>query len=174
MKLEENYSKERTAPMPTPEETYRPTPEVQRVMDQLGGMLDKMGYVKKADLQIVQDRMILDTEHTRLGESYDGSDGRPKYNAASVEQYMRDNGIYQPEFAYKAMHEAELLDWYLKNSSSKKRAYTASPTPSSKAEENLITRETLAEMQAKGGAGWRNYYEKNRDKILTLMSQGKL
>jgi hypothetical protein len=173
-KYEIEKSRQRQAPIPDGTPAQKP-PEVQRAVEQLKGM----GFVHQDEFekekQSLQDRMVLNTEHQGLSDRYDGSDGRPKYVPEDVEQHMRDQGIYQPEVAYKAMHESELNDWFLKNAPSpKKGAYKAPPSAPSKKETQAISREKLTEMQAKGGVEWRNWYEKNREKILTLMAQGNL
>lgn len=141
-------------------------------------LLKGMGFVQKTDVKneidSLQSRLVLDTEHTHLEDKYDGSDGRPKYDRSEVEAYMRANGIYKPEVAYKDMNEQELIDWHLKESSSSKknRPYMTPPASPGKGDEGAITREKIAEMQGK--PIWREWYEKNRTKILSLMAEHKL
>jgi len=138
--------------------------------------LKKLGFARVEDLEKtkteVRDEMVLNTEHSRLVDVYSGSDGRPKYDRNEVEKYMRENGIYLPEVAYKAMHETELNDWLLKNASHKNKPYTAPPSAPTKGEEGAITREKIAEMQK--SPNFKQWYEANREKILKLMVQGSL
>lgn len=150
------------------------SPEVQRAVDRL----KELGFVHKEELDKrvseIQNRMVLDSEHTRLESQYTGEDGRPKYSKSNVEKFMREKGIFDAEVAYKTMNEMELLDWHVKQASRKEKAYSAPPAaPSSNAgNEQAITREKIAEwMKTREG---RARYEQNRDKILSLMAQGKL
>lgn len=141
--------------------------------------LKSLGFTQKAEVdaqvQAVRDRMALDTEHMRLSGEYDGADGRPAYNQTEIEKFMRDQGIYNPEVAYKAMHEAELLDWSMKkaNGNTRQKPYIEKPgSTQSNREDDTITREKLEEwMKTPEG---RIKYEQNRQKILSLMSEGKL
>jgi len=167
----ENSRVEKSTPIPRETSNQKP-PEVLRAISQLKNMgvsFDSDVDQKVAD---VQNRLTLNNEHGRLNETYNGSDGRPKYNSDEVEKYMRDNGVYQPEVAYKTMHEAELLDWNLKQSSQKPKSYTAPPTAPGSRGSQTITREKLAEMQDK--PNYKEWYNKNRDKILKLMAEDKL
>lgn len=164
---------ERKVPTPPPDRPV--TPEVQKAV----GALRDLKFVQEDDLnkkiQEIEDRLALNTAHLRLEGSYDGSDGRPKYEKSAVEGYMRQNGVYNPEVAYKAMHETELLDWALKKAegSTKKRPFVERPgSPGSNRDDNTITREKIAEA-LKTPAG-RDWYEQNRDKILELTAKGQL
>ncbi len=173
-KLDAKGEAERKVPVPTGAPDPQ-SPESQKLISQI----KNLGFVHtdKLDEKVrtMEDRMVLNTEHSRLTDEYSGSDGRPKYDGKAVESYMRENGIYQPEIAYKAMHEKELLDWHMKVAPTQKsKAYSAPPAAPSKAGDGTITREKMSEMQAKGGEVWRAWYEKNRKKILSLMSQDKL
>lgn len=170
-KLEKKEEDERKTPMPPTE----PTPQDPKVLKAVES-LKKLGFVHKDELETrirsVEDRMVLDTEHDTLERTYTGQDGRPKYNRADVERYMRDKGIYTPEVAYKAMHEAELLDWHVRASQKKTRPYSAPSGPSRPTDDKSITRAKIAEMQ--GSPRWKEWYEENRKEILELMSKGEL
>jgi len=161
-----------TAPPLAPKEP--PAPQVVRAIDQLKGM----GFVHKDELdnrvRSLENQMVISAEHSRLMDTYGGSDGRPKYDPTDVEKYMREKDIYQPEIAYKAMHEAELLDWNIKQSSTTQtqKTYTAPPTSPGGRGSQVITRDKIKEMQS--SPEWRSWYEKNREKILTLMAERKL
>ena len=150
-------------------------PEVEKARDYLKSQL---GVVTKDDLEQrlkdLEDRQILLGEHGRLESHYDGSDGRPRYDRTGVEEYMRKNAVYNPEVAYKALHETELFDWGLKKSEDKKKQppYVEKRGQAVNQEDNTITREKIAEwMKTSEG---RLKYEQNRDKILKLMQQGAL
>lgn len=164
--------KQRMTPMPP---TDQPDPKVQEAVSQL----KKLGFTTKDELagmkQTIQDEWLLNAEHQRLAESYSGSDGRPKYDSTTVEEYMRKNGIYSPEIAYKALHESELLDWHLKQAGTPgatNQPYTTPAAPSGNRDSNVITRELIQEKMK--SPDWRQWYEENREKILSLAQQGAL
>ena len=49
-----------------------------------------------------------------LEKNYNGSDGRPKFVAQEMIEYMQETGIRNPEAAYKVKFEKELTDWQQK------------------------------------------------------------
>lgn len=172
-KLEAKGTEETRTPMPSTE--AKVTPEVQRAIEQL----KNLGFVSKDELEekirTVEDRSVLNSEHIRLSNAYSGSDGRPKYDKGEIEKFMRNRSVYDPEIAYYELHRAELLDWELKKADEKKKKqpYVESRGQSSgESDGNTITREKIAEwMKTPEG---RIKYERNRDKILTLLQQGQL
>lgn len=46
-----------------------------------------------------------------LGGKYNGEDGRPKFDRDEIFTYMQDNGIKNPELAYKMKYEPQLDSW---------------------------------------------------------------
>jgi hypothetical protein len=142
--------------------------------------LKSLGFSPTEDvdtkIQQIEDRMTLNNEHMRLMSEYDGADGRPRYDRNKVESFMRDHAVYDPEVAYKALYEAELLDWSIKKGQSerKQRPYIERGGGSSRnaVEDNTITREKIDEwMKTPEG---RAKYEQNREKILDMMTKGQL
>lgn len=162
-------------PPPTPAPKVDPeNPELKRVME----LVRDLGFVQKDDLkaemQTLRDITALNNEHNRLEGSYDGSDGRPRYNRTEVEKFMRERGVYDPEIAYEQIHKGELLDYTIKQAEEKRRQpYVTKPNTTANArEDSTITREMIAEwMKTPEG---RIKYERNRDKILSLMRNGQL
>lgn len=63
--------------------------------------------------QYLQERQAekLLEEATSLETKYDGTDGRPKFSAEEILNYMRDTGIRSPEKAYKDKYESEIDAW---------------------------------------------------------------
>lgn len=166
-----------TVPTPPAGDDPTSTPEAQKVIKQL----ETLGFTRKTDVEkeirVIEDRMTLNAEHLKLGTEYDGSDGRPKYDKAKIEGYMRDKGVYDPEVAYKAMNEAELLDWHLKkaDAGSKKKPYIEKPGGSgvNRTSDNQITKEKLQEVAQNPTPANRAWYERNRNKILQMHSEGQ-
>lgn len=154
------------------------TPEAQKAL----AYLESIGVPTERKLQeqikAVEDRLLLDNEHSRLVNAFDGSDGRPRYDKTRTEQYMRDNGVFNPEAAYKLMHESELLDWQMKKANGGKtnrpfveRAGGGGVNRSSQSE---ITREKLQDVAANPTPSNRAWYERNRTKILDMLANGQV
>lgn len=163
-------------PVPTPLPSIPQSPDVQKAIDFLkkeGKFIDAQELESR--LKGVQDRMYLDSEHIRLETKLHGEDGKPKYDRAKVEEFMRQRGIYDAETAYEKLYRTELLDWEIKKfeTDRKKKPYIAQTksTAGSEAEEQTITREKVAEW-IKTPEG-RLRYEHNRSKILQLLAEGK-
>lgn len=164
-------------PMP-PAGSPESTPEAKKVIEQL----EALGFTRKGavdeKIKQIESKIELNSEHTKLGNEYDGSDGRPKYEKTKVESYMRDHAVYDPEVAYKAMNEAELLDWHLKKADAgqKRRPYVEKPGGSgvTRTTDNQITREKVQEVANNPTPANREWYERNRNKILQMMAEGQL
>lgn len=152
------------------------TPELQRARD----FLKNLGYAPaseiketvKDEIQGMEARMILDSEKMRLESSYNGSDGRPKYDHESVMKHARQTGIYNPEAAYKNLYEAELLDWAIKNAQGSGSTFVEKPTSSAAPETGQLTRESIARILSTPEG--RKWYDENRLKILSALSKGEL
>lgn len=152
------------------------TPEYARAKDFLKSLgfapTDEIKETVKSEIQDMEARMILDSEKSRLERTFDGSDGRPKYDHEKVMQHARATGIYNPEAAYENLFKAELMDWAIKNSQNTGSTFTEKPTSSAAPETGQLTRESLARILATPeGKKW---YAANRDKVLAALSKGEL
>lgn len=125
------------------------------------------GVVTKEDLQFLQNRLILDREHDRLKDKFDGSDGRPKYVPEEVEDYARTHYFGgNLEAAFWEMYRDEMVDAEVKKRTAK-TTYTEKPTTSVKVGEQPLTLASLKERLSKpDGAEW---WAKNREKIEPLL-----
>lgn len=162
-------------PVPTPPTTAAITPEVQRAVDHLKGIGKFVTEDElKKTIQTIEDRNNLNAEHIRLVQEHDGSDGRPKYDKQKVEEYMRERAVYDPKVAYEALHRDELVEWEIRKAEEqrKKKPYVEKRGGStSENDENAITLEKIQDsMKTPSGREW---YERNRTKILSLLAQGK-
>jgi len=65
-------------------------------------------------------------QETRKGleKAYDGSDGKPKFVYAEVLKHGKENGIFNLEKAYKDLFYDELLEWSIKDRTTRKRPST--------------------------------------------------
>lgn len=91
----------------------------QVIKQQLDKYLSDMGYVKKEVLEEKEADRKLEESIKSLSQKYDGKDGRPKFDREKALQYAADNLIGNLEVAYKQMHEAELLDYAIKQATGK-------------------------------------------------------
>ena len=100
----------------TPETPSNPQEEV--VKEQLKKYLGELGYVSKAEIEAQEkqkeDDRALQQTIKDLSTKYHGKDGRPKFDKNKVLEFASQNLIGNLEMAYKQMHEAELLDFALK------------------------------------------------------------
>lgn len=94
--------------------TEQPFNQEQVIKQQLDKYLSDMGYVKKEVLEEKEADRKLEESIKSLSQKYDGKDGRPKFDREKALQYAADNLIGNLEVAYKQMHEAELLDYAIK------------------------------------------------------------
>jgi hypothetical protein len=175
-KLDKIGSTQPSAPVPGAQPAPL-TPELQRAKEQIRtlGYVDEDTLEKK--IRQMEDRILLDTEHGRMETTYTGSDGRPKYDRAEVERFMRSKGVYNPEIAYEQLYKAELFDWNLKQAQKNKPATPRSDSGQAKGAEQkggtqTITRELIRDKMST--PEWRTFYESNREKILSLMQKGQL
>lgn len=56
-----------------------------------------------------------------LGKELNGEDGRPRFDQERVVEFMRNNGVSDPEVAYKIMNEKELDTWKANQLQAQKR-----------------------------------------------------
>lgn len=122
--------------------------------DQVIQAARKYGLMTQEDVrafyaeQKAADKLLDEVE--KLEGSYNGSDGRPKFDKIDILTYMRDNGINNPETAYKVKFEKELDDWREKKISSAAKTNivtnTATQTGSKQPEDVKPTRDNLEQL----------------------------
>lgn len=174
--LERQVAEAKTAPAPTP---AKPQPELDEEAQKAAAYLKKLGFVQAEDLkkerEVLESRQALNLEHARLEGTFTGADGRPKYDRAKIEDFMRSRGIYDPEAAYTVMHKDELIEFEIKKATNQKpKPFVARPGSSGGTQggSDTITREMIADwLKTPDG---RAKYEQNRPKILKMMASGQL
>lgn len=157
---------------------FVPNPEAQKA----AAILRQMGVVFEDNLdereKLMRDRLSLNDNHSRYESTFDGSDGRPKYDRQRIEKFMVDKQVFDPEAAYKLMYENELTDWAIKKageSMKQKPNVIRSTTGGSQDTSNTITIEKIREvMNNPTDPKKRAWYERNYDKIKDLMAKGLL
>jgi len=142
------------------------TPEQREAIENLR----KFGIVTKDDLQAIKDQSVLDNEYARLEAMYSGVRGEPMFDRVEVEDHMRKTGIYNPEKAFEDLYRDELYDQRAKGSAPDSREpYSARPSASTASRTEPLTIDNLRErLRQPDGQVW---WDKNRERILPLMSQ---
>lgn len=105
------------------EAQLKQTAPVDQQTEAVKQQLKSLGFLTQDE---VEARMRQEREDARverelssLETTYSGKDGRPKFNRSKVLEYALEHGIPNPEVAYKVMHEKELIDWHIKQASTK-------------------------------------------------------
>lgn len=163
-----------TTPQPVPGKKTL-TPEMEKAAESIGNLGFQNEDAVNKKIQQLEDRLLLETEHGRLETSFDGSDGRPKYDRKVVEKFMREKAVYNPQIAYESLYKKELTDFDVKQAQDGKTATPDSQSPSGQRQQqggDVLTREVIKEKMTT--PEWREFYDKNREKILTLMQKGQL
>lgn len=92
-------------------------------LDQVKKVLNDLGYVTKEDVdaEIKRERedARLNLELSRLETQYNGKDGLPKFNRQQVVDYAIQNGITNPEVAYRQMNFDKIVDQRIKAAAGK-------------------------------------------------------
>lgn len=83
-----------------------------------------------------------------LAKEYDGKDGRPAFQLDKMAEFMNQQGIADPEIAYKIKYESELDSWREKKLNDGKKAGLVTETKSTpgtkQPEPKKITRDNLS------------------------------
>ena len=99
------------------------TPEIEQAKQALA----QLGYKPESELRAEMQQMLaqerqnqrVEQQLTQLEKSYDGKDGRPKFDRTEVVNYALSKGFADPEAAYEAMHRKEIIDWHIKQAIAK-------------------------------------------------------
>lgn len=105
------------------EGAFKPQVQADPIRQEADAALREMGYARIEDVQqmvqsiIEQKEMIRDfgSKIETLSAKYDGTKGEPKFVPEEVAKFMDDEGIKDPEKAYKLMHEDALADLKIKS-----------------------------------------------------------
>ncbi len=85
---------------------------------------EKLNRIQTTKEQILREDLEFQKTIESLEAKYDGTDGRPKFDKVSVLKHGMDNKLFNPEKAYKDLHEKELDEWKAKRLTEKKRPTT--------------------------------------------------
>lgn len=129
-----------------------PNPQEEIVKQQLDKYLKDMGYVNKAELEQKEADQQLQNNIKALSEKYDGKDGRPKFDKSKAIEYAQKHLIGDLEIAYKQMHEAELIDFAIKQAMGKTKAVKTETSDGSGSADFGTSSSDLMNAAAKGDA----------------------
>jgi len=124
--------------------------EEQAQLQQAKKTLDELGYVSKDAVNeivrnaLAEDRVYreLDTKVQQLSKEWDGTNGKPKFVTEEVIEYGNNVGVYDPEAAFKLMHEKELAEYWSKRAKSGlKTERQGKPVQNVGADENALMEE---------------------------------
>jgi hypothetical protein len=132
------------------EETKVVDPQEQVVKTQLDKYLKEMGYVSKEDLARQDADKALQDQVKNLQSKYDGKDGKPKFKYEDVLDYAEQNLIGNLEIAYKQKHEAELMDFAIKQALGKTKGVKSEVSDGSGSQEVGTTQGDLKEAALSG------------------------
>jgi len=94
-------------------------PQIEQVKQQL----HDLGFVSKDEVQQTlrqqQENTRVEQQLTKLEAQYDGKDGRPKFDRKAVVEFALSQGIGNPEYAYKSLHEKDLTNWSIQQAIAK-------------------------------------------------------
>ena len=101
------------------------TPDLDDQSKAVKEQLRSMGFItreeQEAELKRREQDNRVQAELSRLETTYDGKDGRPKFDRQDIIDYALEKQIGDLEAAYKAKHWESLVDWHIKAASSKTR-----------------------------------------------------
>jgi hypothetical protein len=113
--------------MQQPQAPQAPQAPVNPEEAQVRQALSQLGYKSadeiRAEMQqtLAQERQNIRVEQqlTGLESKYNGTNGQPKFDRQEVVKFALEKGIGDPEVAYKALKERELMDWHIKQAIAK-------------------------------------------------------
>jgi len=76
--------------------------------------LRKLGFVHREEQTQKEEDSILENNLQKLTESYDGRDGKPRFDRERVLEFCIQNGIASPEYGYKLMNYDALKEFDLR------------------------------------------------------------
>ncbi len=147
----EMRAKELEAKLAKVEQSTQPSdPQSQAVKEQLR----QMGFItreeQEAELKRRDEDSRVQSELSRLESTFDGKDGRPKFDRQEIIDFALEKQIGDLEAAYWAKHREELIDWYIKTASSKTKGVKTEASDGSGSSEAGTTDSDLKDAIGKG------------------------
>ena len=144
-------------------------PYYKNQQEQLSNQLKGMGFVTKEQQEAELKRRDEDTQVQReldkLESVYSGADGRPKFEKEKVLDYALAKQIGDLEAAYKILNEKKLIDWQIKQASSKSKGFKTETSTGTGSQEAGTTEKDLKDAINKGDKNALHSYLKRRAKV---------
>ena len=144
-------------------------PAYQAQAQQLTNQLKDMGFVTKAEQEAELERRDEDTQVQReldsLESKYSGTDGRPKFVKQKVLDFALEKQIGDLEAAYKILNEKKLINWQIKQASSKTKGFKTETSTGTGSTEAGTTEKDLKDAIDKGDKSALQTYLKRRMKV---------
>ncbi len=110
----------------------------------------ELGFVSKEDLARQDADKALQDQVKTLQSKYDGKDGRPKFKYDDVLDYAEKNLIGNLEIAYQQKHQAEIIDFAVKQALGKTKGVKSEVSDGSGSQEVGTTQGDLREAALSG------------------------
>lgn len=148
--------------------------ELEIAVERLAPILQKRGFITAQQKEDEDRAAQYAKDLENLSQKYDGKDGRPTFDPTEVANHAKKQGIFNLEAAYRDLHWKELIDFEKKQSTTEdvETERPNSPSQSKPNERVKLTQDFLKDrLSQPDGKEW---YEKNRDKIMSALSKGQL
>lgn len=132
------------------DDTRDTNPQENQVKQQLDKYLKELGYVSRQELEQKEADKQLEGTLKSLSSKYNGKDGRPKFDKTKVLRYAADHMIGDLEVAYESMHNAELIDWHVKQALGKTKGIKSETSDGSGSSQVGTSQDDLKEAAARG------------------------
>jgi len=144
-------------------------PYLQAQKQQLAEQLKGMGFVTKGEQEAELKRRDEDAQVQReldgLESKYSGGDGRPKFKREDVLDFALNKQIGDLESAYKILNEKRLIDWQIKQASSKSKGFKTETSTGTGSTEAGTTEKDLKDAAGKGDKSALHAYLKRRAQV---------
>lgn len=133
--------------------------------------ITQLGIATKDDMQKqveeLQNRLYVDNLHMRMESEVNSKKDLPAYDREEIEDYMRENQIWNPKTAYRELYHDEIVAHEAQKLTSKKKdSPRTAQTRSRIGGTQPWTRESLQErLNRPDGLQW---FAQNREKILKM------
>lgn len=147
----EQRAKELEARLAQVEKSTKPAdPQSEAVKEQLR----QMGFItreeQEAELRRRDEDARVQADLSRLEKEFDGKDGRPKFDRQEIIDFALERQIGDLEAAFWAKHKEDLIDWHIKQASSKTRGIRTEASDGSGSSEAGVTDTDLKDAIGKG------------------------
>jgi hypothetical protein len=132
----------------------QPQPEVDPNTELVKQQLKQLGFITKdeqeAELRRRDDDTRVANELARLEQTFDGKDGRPKFDRQEIIEFALERQIGDLEAAYNTKYQPELINWHVEQAIAKSRGVKTETSDGSGSQEAGTTDSDLKVAIAKG------------------------